>query len=303
MTNRTMIPSKALPLWVWVATMGMASCYAGTASETSADPSGRGPSIGRNQPIDGDAGSGASGLPCEVDAVLTRHCASCHGVSGSQAPRLATYADLATESSAHPGVTEAERSIVRMRSSQSPMPPSGGLTDAEIRALESWVSAGMPAGSCATQAGDAGPTAPVESPYDTPLTCTSKKTYSRGNGTYMHPGKPCISCHTSEREGPIYTFAGTVYPTAHEPDDCNGSPGDSTIVVTDAKGIEARATANAQGNFYYTSRSTKLTFPLSVKVVRAGKERVMSAKVQNGDCNTCHTASGTDGAPGRIMAP
>lgn len=29
-------------------------------------------------------------------------------------------------------------------------------------------------------------------------------------------------CHTAEREGPRYPITGTLYPTGHEPNDCNG---------------------------------------------------------------------------------
>src|SRR5438445_547285 len=43
----------------------------------------------------------------------------------------------------------------------------------------------------------------------------------------MHPGKTCIGCHAATG-GPSYTIAGTVYPTMHEPDDCNGVDGTVT---------------------------------------------------------------------------
>ena len=40
----------------------------------------------------------------------------------------------------------------------------------------------------------------------------------------MNPGRACITCH-STMNGPSLTIAGTVYPTAHEPDLCNGANG------------------------------------------------------------------------------
>jgi uncharacterized membrane protein len=39
----------------------------------------------------------------------------------------------------------------------------------------------------------------------------------------MHPGGACITCHTI-KGGPAFKVAGTVFPTLHEPNDCNGDP-------------------------------------------------------------------------------
>jgi hypothetical protein len=103
------------------------------------------------------------------------------------------------------------------------------------------------------------------------------------------------------------TIAGTVYPTAHEPDDCDGvSGGDVQVVITDAAGKTLTLSVNAAGNFY---SSATITMPFNAKVVSGTKERAMQAARSTGDCNTCHTASGTNttpgeaSAPGRIMAP
>jgi hypothetical protein len=115
----------------------------------------------------------------------------------------------------------------------------------------------------------------------------------------MNPGRACITCHTQEG-GPSFTIAGTVYPTAHEPNNCNGSPGGLTVVVTDANQQVVNISVNSVGNF---STKTILTPPLQVKVVGAGKERAMAGTLTAGDCNSCHTETGANGAPGRIMAP
>lgn len=121
----------------------------------------------------------------------------------------------------------------------------------------------------------------------------------------MHPGLACIHCHTSggEEEGPRFAVAGTVYPTPHEPDDCNGaaSSAGATVVVTDANGAEHRLTANGAGNFFLESRSFPL--PYTAKVTYEGRERVMVAEQSDGDCNGCHTESGANHAPGRIFLP
>lgn len=137
--------------------------------------------------------------------------------------------------------------------------------------------------------------------FSTPTTCTSGATWTRGDrgSASMHPGAACIACHKTER-GPTFTIAGTVYPSGHEPDDCNGVAGGASVVVTDANGKVATLTVNAAGNFY---SSTALTPPYSAKVVKGGVERAMVATQQSGDCNSCHTLDGTNNAPGRIVSP
>ena len=70
----------------------------------------------------------------------------------------------------------------------------------------------------------------------------------------MGPGRACISCHadsnaaSGENDAPIFAFAGTVYPTAHEPIDCiaSGSEG-AEIEITDAMGRVFTEVANPGG--------------------------------------------------------
>jgi hypothetical protein len=103
-------------------------------------------------------------------------------------------------------------------------------------------------------------------------------------------------------KGPRFAIAGTIFPTAHEPDLCNG--GQTTtgarVIVTGANGAAVTLTPNASGNFQYEGA---LATPYSVKVTYMGRERIMVAKQTSGDCNTCHTQSGAMMAPGRIMLP
>lgn len=125
----------------------------------------------------------------------------------------------------------------------------------------------------------------------------------------MHPGAACISCH-SKGDGPRLLFAGTVYPTAHEPDDCKGaalpnSPAITTALVTiaDATGKITTLQVNSAGNFLLNAPKTAFAYPFTAKVDYAGKSREMQHPQTNGDCNTCHSLAGTSDAPGRIMLP
>ena len=138
--------------------------------------------------------------------------------------------------------------------------------------------------------------------------CTSGVMWTRGDrgSTFMHPGVACINCHldngasSATSQPPLFGFAGTLYPTTHEPDDCNGVAG-AKVTVTDANGKVTTVTVNSSGNFFST---VKLAFPFTAKVVTtAGKERAMMASQMSGDCNSCHTETGTMTAPGRIQLP
>jgi mono/diheme cytochrome c family protein len=113
----------------------------------------------------------------------------------------------------------------------------------------------------------------------------------------------CISCHQSSGgEAPGFAIAGTVYPSAHEPDKCNGASGSTGIQVQiiPKSGQTITLTPNGVGNFSY---SGAIALPYQAKVIYMGRERIMSTPQQSGDCNGCHTQSGAMSAPGRILLP
>lgn len=247
----------------------------------------------------GGAGGGVvtSGLPCDVDAVLGTYCRSCHGSIpvGGAPMSLMTYDDLMAPAKTNPAVRVADLSLQRMQDAASPMPPSGTMpAAADIQTFAAWVSSGMPTGNCAT-----GP-----DPLNAAPTCTSGQTWNGGNdgSSRMHPGVACISCHASSGgEAPRFAIAGTVFPTGHEPNDCYAANvGGAQVIITDANGATLTLDANSVGNFY---SSHSVALPYSAKVVYMGKTRAMSATQTTGDCNSCHTQSGANGAPGRITLP
>jgi hypothetical protein len=140
-------------------------------------------------------------------------------------------------------------------------------------------------------------------PFTAAPKCTSGTMWTQANrgSSDMNPGKACIACH-STMNGPSLTIAGTVYPTAHEPDLCNGAPGSNgaRIVITGADGVTQTLTPGTSGNF---NSRTKVTLPFKAKVTYMGRERAMVATQVSGDCNSCHTQNGTNSAPGRILLP
>lgn len=249
------------------------------------------------------AGTGANtGLPCDVQQLLENRCIGCH--LAASPPALLTYDDLLKSAPSAPSKTLAQVSLERMRNTASPMPPAPAEvpTAEEIQVFQAWVSAGTPKGAaCTSPPGADGGAGAGGTIFNTPSVCTSKKTWNGGNdgSSSMRPGGACITCHTM-RGGPAYRVAGTVYPTAHEPNDCNGVAGGLTVVVTDANGTVVNVTVNGAGNFY--SRA-QIVPPFHVKVTNGTKERVMVGSLTAGDCNSCHTETGVNSAPGRIVAP
>ncbi len=270
------------------ALFGSGACYTGaTLSSTDAPASGgaqpTAPAIGAN-----------SGLPCDVAKVVSDSCASCHGAkpTGGATTSLVTREGFVAPSTVDPKQTVGQLAVARMRDAKAPMPKSGLLPEADVAIVDTWVKAGMPRGECATLPSASDPF------FDTAVQCSS-------NSRLMHPGLACVDCHkrSGEREAAIYTMAGTVYPTGHEPNDCNGASATTgaQVVITDATGRETRLSLNSAGNFFTTAR---FTAPCTVKVVRGDKVREMKTSLPAvADCNSCHTQDGAEGAPGRIALP
>jgi hypothetical protein len=74
------------------------------------------------------------------------------------------------------------------------------------------------------------------------------------------------------------------------------------VEITDADGRVFELRPNSAGNFYLEGPDA-FTTPYQARVVSGGVERVMMGAQEDGDCNTCHTQDGDEGAPGRIMLP
>jgi mono/diheme cytochrome c family protein len=263
----------------------------------------------------GDAGAGplgpadasasttgsASGLPCAVSVVLREHCQVCHADPPRTAPiALVTYDQLLRPAPSDGARRVADVALTRME--QGTMPPGGPAVPADQRAvLATWLAAGAPRESCA---GELPPTdaGVASSAFDTPTQCSSGDMWEAKDeeGPQMRPGGPCLACHRAN-QGPMLSIAGTVYPTAHEPENCHGADdSDIRVVITGADGRVLELRVNSAGNFYSEQPVAR---PFTAKVTLEGRERAMGPSQSSGDCNSCHTERGTNGAPGRIMLP
>lgn len=120
----------------------------------------------------------------------------------------------------------------------------------------------------------------------------------------MYPGGTCIQCHLEDADddkgdGPIYSAAGTVFPYFGYEEGCAGVEG-ATVEITDANGQVITLMSNRVGNFF-TTRA--IAMPYTAKVIVGDREMRMIEPVFNGDCNGCHSATGSEGAPGRVVTP
>ena len=170
---------------------------------------------------------------------------------------------------------------------------SGGASISTGGAGGKQAGSGGAAGSAVNGGGADGSNDPND-PLNKRVACSSGKRSTGAPSENMSPGRACLDCHS-------FAVAGTIYPTGHETNDCQGlNDAQVMLVITDANGDSATLPVNSVGNF---AASGELTLPFTAKIVRGNAERRMRTPQTNTDCNECHTAEGANGAPGRIVPP
>jgi hypothetical protein len=135
-----------------------------------------------------------------------------------------------------------------------------------------------------------------------PQVC-STQAVNAGTSELMEPGGTCVNCHASY-EGPSFSLAGTVMSALHDDTNCAGVA-DVTVAITGADGMRVELVSNANGNFKLDHWPGTNLFPYTAEVSRGGavSKMLTSRQEGQGDCNACHTATGANAAPGRIVAP
>ena len=130
-------------------------------------------------------------------------------------------------------------------------------------------------------------------------------TYSDKDSPLMNPGRSCVKCHAEnndEEHAPFYKVAGTVMRAPHESDDCRGAPS-MTIELTDANATKWVMLGNSAGNFWLDP-TAEVAMPYTARIIdEHGNERVKQMPVSDGDCASCHTRDGENGASGRLLPP
>jgi hypothetical protein len=271
----------------------------------------------------GAGGSTSYDLPCAIAETLVTHCSACHGPvpTGGATFSLSSRADLTASSPIDAAMTIAQRAVIRMERPVAPMPPAPRprVGAAELQAFSTWVTSGMPMGSCSqVDAGsaDAGP--PIDAGPQ-PTDCASGNFWTVGNdgSESMNPGMACRSCHLGQNfmgQNPggddetdrAYFFMGTVFAGLHAKDRClSPPPAGGKIEIIDKNGAVAQTinVTNSSGNFRSNSLTTTVQLPYTVRISANGRTGMMLTPQTNGDCNSCHTEQGAQGAPGRIYWP
>ncbi len=150
-------------------------------------------------------------------------------------------------------------------------------------------------------------------------TCASGQRWAGGNeeSELMNPGFACRSCHLGQNfqgQNPggdkepskAFFFMGTAYTAPHEADLCaaDSVPSDAVVEILGADGgVQLALAINAAGNFRSQSTTAGFPVPYTARVRAGGKTNAMAGAQTEGDCNTCHTTAGLNGAPGRILIP
>jgi hypothetical protein len=294
---------------------------AGAATECVS--SGEGEGEGEGEQIDPDD------LPleptsCDVAAFVTSRCVACHG--GNTAPLL-TAEGLAAIVNApsirydgdivvpgDPAASLLFRKITGPAVDEGQqMPPGQTLPQPLVELVRRWIEGGASTACDPDQVPDPPPLAPggpidvggPPSGYTTTRPgftddgpCSTGQWWrfagDEEDGATMNPGHACISCHhtSGEEDAPIFAFAGTVM---------GGVPGTEVEILDGDDRVVASTTTNAAGNFYLNNPQIP---SFRVRLTYQGRVREMGThQTAVGDCMSCHTAVGRNGAPGRVVAP
>jgi hypothetical protein len=276
--------------------------------------------------------------PCAIaDAVFTPYCVECHDGATAfpdlRAGALGRLAGLAAEGypgqtlvvPGHPGASFLYLKMHAPAAGQGKlMPPAGAVPPELLGAVAAWITAGAPACAGVADPGPAEPILPVPggaitfgappSGYQTSApawaehgTCTPQQWWKYQGDTEsanMHPGVACIDCHTRTDDGPVFSYAGTIFANVADTDDCRGVTGVAVEILDAAGQVLGRAVTNAAGNFSWRASLLPFRADYRARLTFQGRTREMKLpQPSNGDCNTCHDSTGSEGAPGRMVAP
>jgi hypothetical protein len=140
------------------------------------------------------------------------------------------------------------------------------------------------------------------------IACGSASTCTSGMMSTTHPspghyaGEACNACHAVQALSTApFAACGTVFPTCHEPDQCNGLLGVMIEITDPDANVVATMTTNAAGNFVDTRQLLPPSF--GATLTYAGRQAHTTTPHGDGDCNGCHTESGANGAAGRLFVP
>jgi len=120
-------------------------------------------------------------------------------------------------------------------------------------------------------------------------TLSTKGSNSSGNG--HNEGSNCLNCHN-------FASAGTVFNNLHADNNTQGAAGYRIKLSTGIVYESARGTGNSLSYNFPNGKFTAQVMDPNGNIVNSSAN--LSHDNSRRACNSCHTASGNNGAPGRI---
>jgi hypothetical protein len=116
---------------------------------------------------------------------------------------------------------------------------------------------------------------------------------SSGSGGSHNEGRNCLSCHP-------FASAGTVFSSLNAGNNTPGAAGYRIKLSTGVVYGSARGTGNSRASSFPSGNFTAQVIDPNGNVVNSSAD--MSHDGSRRACNSCHSASGNNGAPGRITS-
>ena len=116
---------------------------------------------------------------------------------------------------------------------------------------------------------------------------------SGDSGGSHNEGRNCLSCHS-------FTSAGTVFTSLHASNNTPGAAGYRIKLSTGVVYRSARGTGNSRASSFPSGKFTAQVIDPNGNVVNSSAD--MSHDASRRACNSCHSSSGNNGAPGRITS-
>jgi len=127
-------------------------------------------------------------------------------------------------------------------------------------------------------------------------------------------GKSCLSCHSAPAKGAngkAFLSGGTVYTTLNGTDSKNYADGFTIRLLLDggSQPIYRVKSRRGTGNFYSKDSALSSSYKFTAQVIMNNTDKnVVNSSKKNShntekylSCNNCHTATGKNGAPGRVI--
>jgi len=116
---------------------------------------------------------------------------------------------------------------------------------------------------------------------------------SNDSGGSHNEGRNCLDCHS-------FASAGTVFTSLNAANNTPGAGGYRIKLSTGTVFGTARGTGNSYTNSFPSTNYTAQVIDPNGNIVNSSAD--MSHDASRRACNSCHTASGNSGAPGRITS-